>query len=131
MKNIFSTFLILVLMLGILAACRSAAPEPVTITEENAGETIELKKGDTLIIALDGNITTGFNWIPAPQDPVLLEQVGDVEVTPISDAIGAPGKIVLQFTAIAEGQAILHLDYRRSWEDVAPEKTFEVTIVVK
>ena len=91
-----------------------------------------MKTGDTLLIELDGNITTGFNWIPAPQDPALLDQVGENEVTPASDLPGAPGKILLQFKAVAQGQTLLHLDYKRSWEtNVTPEKTFEVTVVVK
>jgi inhibitor of cysteine peptidase len=147
MKTIFFALMVLVLA-GSLAACQSTAgsantsqPEaakntlltgPVIIGQPDAGRTISLKTGDTLQIELDGNITTGFNWIPAPQDPALLSQVGDNQVTPESNLPGAPGKIVLQFKAVAQGQTLLHLDYRRSWEaGVAPEKTFEVTVVVK
>ncbi len=133
---------------GSLAACQSASEpaktsqpeaaknttltEPVKIGQPDAGRTITLKTGDALLIELDGNITTGFNWIPAPQDPALLSQVGDAVVTPESSLPGAPGRIVLQFKAVAQGQTLLHLDYKRSWETgVAPEKTFEVTVVVK
>jgi len=130
-KTAFFAMMILALLAGSLAACQSTA-EPITISEQDAGKTITLKTGDTLLIELDGNITTGFNWIPAPQDPILLNQVGETEVTPESDQLGAPGKIVLQFKAVAQGQTLLHLDYKRSWEtDVAPEKSFEVTVVVK
>lgn len=58
--------------------------------------------------------------------------MGEIEVTPESDQLGAPGKIVLQFKAVAQGQTLLRLDYKRVWEtDVAPEKSFEVTVVVK
>jgi predicted secreted protein len=83
---------------GSLAVCQSTA-EPVTITEQDAGKTITLETGDTLLIELEANITTGFNWILAPQGPILLEQVGEAEATPESDRLGAPGKIVLQFKA--------------------------------
>jgi inhibitor of cysteine peptidase len=132
MKTILNTLMTLVVMLGILTACTSTSADTVTITEQDAGKTIELKTGDTLLISLKGNMTTGYSWIPAPQTPVLLEQVGDVTVTPESDAIGAPGTIVLTFKATEKGQTTLHLDYKRSWEEgVAPEKTFEVTVVVK
>jgi inhibitor of cysteine peptidase len=131
MKTALFTFMILALLTGSLAACQSNA-EPIKISEQHAGETITLNTGDALLIELDGNITTGFNWIPAPQDPVLLNQVGETKVTSESDQLGAPGKIVLQFKAVTQGQTLLHLDYKRSWEtDVAPEKTFEVTVVVK
>ena len=149
MKKTFYSLMILALLAGSLSACQ-ASNEPTTpggqggnetitgqeanmiVTEQEAGKTITLKTGETLAIELDGNITTGFDWIPAPQDPALLEQVGKPEVTPESDLPGAPGKIVLQFKAVAQGQTLLHLDYKRSWEtDVAPEKTFEVAVVVK
>jgi inhibitor of cysteine peptidase len=132
MKTILSTLMTLVVMAGMLSACTSASADSVTITEQDAGKTIELQTGDMLVVSLDGNITTGFSWIPAQQDPVLLEQVGDIEVTPVSDALGAPGKMVLTFKAAEKGQTNLHLDYKRSWEEgTLPEKTFDVTVVVK
>jgi inhibitor of cysteine peptidase len=132
MKTTISTLIILVLMAGIFVACKPASADTIKIGEQDAGKTIELKTGDTLVVSLDGNITTGFNWIPAPQNPALLEKVGDTEVAPVDDKLGAPSKIVLQFKANAKGQAILHLDYKRSWEEnTAPEKTFDVTVVVK
>lgn len=132
MKISLSILSVLFLMSLVLAACQPAGSASVTIGEQDAGKTIELIMGDTLVVALDGNITTGFSWIPAPQDPVLLEQVGEVQVTPTGDQLGAPGKIAQQFKAVASGQTLLHLDYKRAWEeDTAPEKTFEVTVVVK
>lgn len=58
--------------------------------------------------------------------------MGEAEVTPVTGQLGAPGKIVLQFKAIAQGQTPLHLDYKRAREtEVAPVKTFEVTVVVQ
>ncbi len=132
MKTIFSTLMILIPLVGMLSACQSGSANTVTITEQDAGKTVELKTGDTLIVTLEGNMTTGFSWIPATQNPVLLKQVGDVAVTPVSNALGAPGKIVLNFKATQTGQTTLHLDYKRSWEEnVAPVKTFEVTVTVK
>ena len=131
MKTPFFVFVLTAMLLVTLSACQSSN-QSVTITEADAGKTITLNKGDTLIVQLDGNITTGFNWIPAAQDPVLFEQVGEPEVTPQSDLVGAPGKIVQQFKAVASGQTTLHLDYKRSWEtDVTPERTYEVIVVVK
>jgi inhibitor of cysteine peptidase len=132
MKTNQIILIILVLLMGVLTACNSASNETITIDEQNAGDVIELKAGDMLVVSLDGNITTGFNWIPATQDSILLEQLGEAEVTSESEQLGAPGKIVLQFKAIATGQTNLRLEYKRAWEeDVEPEKTFEVTIVVK
>lgn len=132
MKLRTTSFMLLLLAALILAACKPAGSDPVTINEQDAGKTIELKTGETLIVALDGNITTGYNWVSAHIEPAVLKQVGEAEVTPESDQIGAPGKINLKFKAVEKGQATLHLDYKRPWEKgVTPEKTFEVTVVVK
>lgn len=132
MKTKLSTLMIFVLIAGILIGCKSAAAETTNIGEGDAGKTIELKTGDTLVVSLDGNITTGYNWVPTIQDPALLKQIGEVEVTPESDALGAGGKIVLKFETTAKGQTTLHLDYKQPWDtETAPEKTFEVTVVVK
>jgi inhibitor of cysteine peptidase len=131
MKRTFLTLMLLALLAPGLAGCRPSG-KAITIGEQDAGKIISLSTGDTLVIMLDGNPTTGFNWFPAPQDPVLLSQLGEPQVTPESTQLGAPGTIVLQFEAITQGQTILHLDYKRSWETgVAPERTFEVTVVVK
>lgn len=130
-KTTFFVLIFIVLFAGILAACQSTA-EPIRIGEKDAGKTITMKTGDTLLVELDGNVTTGFNWILAPQNPVLLSQLDEAKVTPESSRIGAPGKIVLSFKAVAQGQAALHLDYKRPWEkNITPTKTFEVTLIVK
>ncbi len=128
-----SKFLILALAMFMLtlAAC-SQATDPKTISASDAGKTIELRKGGILLVSLEGNVTTGYNWAVADPAPAILQQVGDPQVTPTSDAIGAGGTIVLKFTAVQTGQATLKLAYARSWEKgVPPDKTFEVTVVVK
>lgn len=131
MKTILYALTILALLVGSLAACQSTG-KPVTINEQDAGKTITLQTGDTLVIELAGNISTGYNWVPAAQDPVLLNQSGEPKSAPESDKLGAPGKIVLQFEAVAQGQTVLRLDYKRPWEtDVEPEKSFTVTVVVE
>jgi predicted secreted protein len=122
----------LVLLLFSFAACGQSGRTPITLSETDGGKTVELNKGDTLVITLVGNITTGYNWEMLPQDPAILRQVAGPQVTPDSKALGAPGKIALRFEAVKTGQASLELVYHRSWEKgVPPQKTFEVTVVVK
>lgn len=132
MKKHISTLLFLGLVGILLAACQPTIVNATEIGAQDAGKTISINKGDVLVVLLEGNITTGFTWVPAPQDPALLEQVGDVEVAPAHDALGAPGMIILRFKAANTGQASLRLEYKRPWEkDIPAEKTFEVTVVVK
>lgn len=121
---------LMVVLAGLLAGC--ASHPALQLGEADAGKTVELRSGESLVVSLQGNITTGFTWVPAAQDPAQLKQVGDAVVTPESDAIGAGGVIVLRFEAVATGQTVLRLEYKRPWEtDVAPLQTYEVTVVVK
>ena len=127
-------YLIITAALFVLVGCSPARAnaKTVTLTEADAGKTIELQNGNLLVVTLDGNITTGFNWEMVPQTPAVLKQQGEPETTPDSSALGAGGKISLKFQAVQTGQASLTLIYHRSFEkDVPPEKTFEVTILVK
>jgi inhibitor of cysteine peptidase len=127
-------FVILTIALFILVGCSSAraSAKTVKLTDADAGKTIELQNGNLLVVTLDGNITTGFNWEMVPQTSAVLKQLGEPVVTPDSSALGSGGKISLKFQAVKAGQANLTLIYHRSFEkDVPPEKTFEVTILVK
>jgi inhibitor of cysteine peptidase len=122
------------LLLLALAACSQAsgAPSKTSIGAADAGKTISLHLGDTLVVTLDGNITTGYNWLMQPMDPEILKQVGEPAYTPESNKVGAPGKIALTFQAVKTGQANLVLNYMRSFEkDTPPLNTFEVIVVVK
>jgi predicted secreted protein len=64
-------------------------------------------------------------------DEGVLRQVGEPAFTPESAAIGAPGRQVLRFEALEEGQTTLQLAYHRPWEDAEPEKVFAVEVVVR
>ncbi len=121
----------LILLILILSACSQRMDPQVSISVADAGKTITLNKGDTLIVTLDGNITTGYNWEMLPLDPAILEQVGEPEVTPNGSQLGASGKIVLKFRAVQTGQAKLDLAYQRPFEkNTTPANTYEVTVDV-
>lgn len=123
-----------VLLLLAMAACNQASggnPKAVSIGAGDAGKTITINEGDTLVVTLDGNTTTGYNWLIQDMDPAILKQIGEPAYTPASNQLGAPGKIALTFQAVKTGQAKLVLNYMRAFEkDSAPLNTFEVTLVV-
>jgi len=122
---------ITVILFLVVSACTSGVVEH-QLTAANANQTIEVNVGDTLVVELEGNPTTGFTWEAAELDQAVLEQVGEPEFNAESDLLGAPGVISLRFKAIGPGPTLLKLVYHRPWEqDVPPEETFEVTIAVK
>ena len=123
-----------ILLLLAMAACSPASgtDSNISIGAGDSGKTITLHEGDTLIVTLDGNTTTGYNWLLQTMDPAILKQIGEPAYAPESDSPGAPGRISLTFQAVKSGQADLVLNYIRSFEkDVAPLHTFEVTVVVE
>lgn len=123
-----------VLLLLALAACSktTGSGSTISIDASDSGKTITIHQGDTLIVTLDGNPTTGYNWLMQTMDPAVLEQVGEPAYTPASDQIGAPGKISLTFQAVETGQANLVLNYMRPFEkDIAPLYTFDVMVIVE
>ena len=124
-----STALILLVVLG--TACAGPA-NPQVYTDQDASKTIELKAGASFQVVLDGNPTTGYMWELDPSSSAPVKQSGDAAFKADSQATGSGGKLTFTFQATGAGQGTLKLVYHRSWEKNAPpEKTFEMTVVVK
>ena len=144
MKPRFQFFMLSVLLAALLfsaASCSGAVPlsTPISpsnaLTEGNNGKTININVGETLVIRLASNPSTGYTWETKDLDTQMLEQVGEAAFespdTP-PDLVGAGGTLVLTFKALEPGTITLTLVYHRSWEtDVAPLQTFSVTVAVR
>jgi inhibitor of cysteine peptidase len=116
---------------AIVASLAYDHPIPPALTVLDAGLQIQMKMGETLTVTLEGNPTTGFNWLLDPALKAKWTQVGEPVAVPASDALGASAMITLKFQAVQPGVAPFKLVYARSWEkDVKPEKIFEATVVV-
>jgi len=130
MLKVFRIILMSGLLLTALSACGST--NEVKLDAGDDGSQVELKAGQTLVVSLEGNPTTGYTWEVAELDEQVLRQAGETEFKPESDAIGAGGVQTLRFETVNSGQTTLNLVYRRPWEeDVEPAKTFSVQVVVR
>jgi inhibitor of cysteine peptidase len=133
-KNKFGlvTLLILLVALTVAAGCRSQQQE-VKVSVDDAGREVQLNKGQTLAVTLEGNPTTGYSWEVAESlDEKVLRQVGEAEFKAESEALGAGGVQILRFEAVNAGQTTLNLVYHRSWEEgVEPLETYSLQIVVR
>jgi inhibitor of cysteine peptidase len=112
-----------------LTACGS---NDVKIGADANGQTIELTTGQKLVLSLESNPTTGFDWEVSEIDEAVIKQSGDSKFKSESDLMGAGGVRTFTFEAVAAGTSTLKLIYHRSWEkDIPPEQEFIVTINVK
>ncbi len=131
-KTLQTTFTFLLASMLVLAACSPSSNE-VEIGADANGTQVELEAGQVLVISLASNPSTGYGWHVAEIDETILEQVGETEfIQEQTDeqVVGAGGTETLRFEAVGSGTTTLTLTYDRAWEDLPPEETFTVTVVV-
>ena len=108
-----------------------SAPHTVTITDTDNGKDVDLTTGQTLIVKLKGNPSTGYAW-SVSGDPAPLQLRKSSHERNKSGMAGAPQMSVLQFSAASAGLANLELIYHRPWEYSAkPAKTFRIRVNVR
>ena len=111
-------------------APQKSASSVVTITDEDNGKDIDLPAGDTLVLRLKSNPSTGYSWaIKGDPSPLKLVKSSTEKNSQTSNVPGGPVTQEFRLTAVSAGMASLSLEYRRPWEhDVAPAKTFQVKV---
>lgn len=113
---------------------RPHAPSDVTVTDVDAGKTVTLNRGQTLVVNLASNPTTGYEWEVASGAGVVLTPQGEPSYTQTSrpGIAGGGGVQTFRFRGAASGQTTLELVYRRSWETgIPPVQTFTLPVVVR
>ena len=111
-------------------APQKSASSVVIITDEDNGKDIDLPAGDTLVLRLKSNPSTGYSWaIKGDPSPLRLVKSPTKKNAQTGHAVGAPVTQEFRLTAVSAGMASLSLEYRRPWEyNVAPAKTFNVKV---
>ena len=108
------------------------AKPSVTITGTDSGRVVNLKTGDTLVVRLDSNPSTGYSWNASKgKADVLLEKNKVFERGAQESTPGAGGTDVWMFEAVKEGKQKLTFTYRRPWEKAPAAKTVWYSIVVQ
>ncbi len=105
--------------------------------KQHISETIEIKTGDTLVVVLCSNPTTGFRWSEDEQisdssvlQPEIHESHGPESEPPPPP--GTPGLESWRFKTLKPGTSTLYLEYSRPWEGGEKgEWTFTLDVVVE
>jgi inhibitor of cysteine peptidase len=92
-----------------------------------------VNEGDTIVISLGSNPSTGYSWTEQPdisEESIVKLIDHEFAATTQTDIAGAPGLDIYTFSAKQKGTAVISMDYKRAWEGAA-EWTFTATINVK
>jgi inhibitor of cysteine peptidase len=123
--------LLLLLSPLLLAACTSHAPSGSVLLQDQAQCPQALHLGQTLILSLPSNPSTGYRWQFRQAIPQLLRRLGpEVYSNPRGDAVvGSEGLSTWRFEVVGSGEEHLSLSYQRPWED-EPSGSFECLLQV-
>jgi len=98
----------------------------------NVTKALQANIGDTFMVTLCSNATTGFIWSEATiGDPSVVAWTSHGAWGPVTDLVGAPGNEAWSFRALKMGQTTISMDYSRPWE--GGEKgvwNFKLTVAV-
>jgi inhibitor of cysteine peptidase len=125
--------LFLVALAGMVILITGCGSVQTQLSAADNSKTVEVKAGDQIVIALEGNPSTGYTWEAKDLDASMFQQVGETEFKSSNPGlIGAGGTLTLTFKTLKAGTSALTLIYHRPWEtDVAPVNTFMVNVTVK
>jgi len=108
-----------------------AEQNTITLSESDNGKKISLAKGQILHLSLAGNPSTGYSWSYSKELDQLVLKETNHDFIPDSELPGAGGTDILEFKAQGAGSTTISLKYSRSWENVKPDKTFQVEVTVQ
>ena len=96
-------------------------------TYRKAEHNIVANNGETFVIELEGNPTTGYEW-QLEFEPDQLELV-DEAIQPLSNNVGAAAAHRFELRAARPGKATVRALYKRRWETKAiDQQTFDVEV---
>lgn len=127
MKRLFGAFVLAVVIGGLLVSCVPAQPTVYT----DPLEPIEVNVGESFIIALDSNPTTGFMWYEDYDDSFLQFGGHKYERSlPGEGLVGGGGTESFEFKALKQGETEITMVYKQGWEggSVGERYVFRVTI---
>jgi inhibitor of cysteine peptidase len=103
----------------------------IVLVERDNGRTIELGVGDTVLLRLPENATTGYRWALDCVDPDLL--CGhEARYFGHAAAVGSGGIVEWQLDVKAPGTAAVRLKLWRHWEgETSVKGRFAVTLRIK
>jgi inhibitor of cysteine peptidase len=123
---------------GLTASVSFSGPALVVrqlATDADAAAGIRIWSWNTLLVALEGNPTTGFSWSDVTENalPILTPVAGtDYFPSPASAGlVGGGGLFAFRYEPSAPGTQVLRFEYARPWETTPAESVvlFSVEVI--
>jgi inhibitor of cysteine peptidase len=132
--RIISWIFSLGLAVCLLAGC-AGQPAEITAGIDQSGQSIRMQTGQTLVVSLPSNPSTGYHWEVETIDSAVLKQVGEAEYQSLAAGAtprpGQGGIEIFHFEPVGQGETPLRLVYRRSFEDAEPAQIFFLQVTVE
>ena len=112
---------------------KAAAPagrSASTLTAADDGRTLDLHVGQTLVVVLDSNRLSGFNWVVLESKTNVIAQDGTPTYVPPGPKKDN-GTETWRFRAVRPGEQTVRMEYRRAYAQHLPERTFRFTATVR
>lgn len=128
------TIAVVLLMSGCTSSATSAAK---TYTMDNNGQTINIKKGETIKVVLEENPSTGYSWKFNVTDGLNITEneynqgtnIGTNNTMPI---VGASGSHTWVIKADGSGTQKINAVYKRKWEPAnISDLTFTLNVTIE
>lgn len=124
--------LISLLYVILLCACHR---ETVYLSEQDSGRNINLEIGQTTVITLPENQTTGYGWIfeIVPEEQNVIGNIKEKYIHQEAKMVGSGGIKEYSFKALNIGKTDIYGYYHRPWEKLNKETAQSVhfTVTVK
>jgi len=128
---VFGLILIAGIAVGAVAAAGGGG-DTIYADTSYSGKEVEISIGESLVVTLPSNTSTGYSWTLAENsDEGVLQEVEHEYIATQTNLVGAAGKELWTFKALQDGTSTIRLEYIRPWEAGAlPAETFTLTVVV-
>jgi len=103
----------------------------IQLSSKDNNSVVKAHVNDTIIITLDGNATTGYQWKIDSMDEKLIQNINSGFLKNNTTAPGAAGRQYFAFKPIQNGSSKISLKYLRNWQgDADATKRFDVAVEV-
>lgn len=112
---------------------QSSPMQTILLKHGDSGKDVEAHVGDTIVVSLNENPSTGYKWEMERDDEQIVQMQGS-EFRRIAreGVIGAAGERILSFQMKKAGRVTVRLKLRRAWEDeTSAVERFFIPIEVK